>query len=84
MYVPKQFEEQRVDVLHDLIRARPLATLVTLSSSGLNANHIPLHLSESPTPFGTLRVPYHIETMMAAIVGIEMVISKSVGKWKAS
>lgn len=55
MYIPKQFEEQRVDVMHELIRARPLATLVTLSSGELNANHIPLHLSESPAPFGTLR-----------------------------
>ena len=55
MYIPKQFEEPRVDVMHELIRARPLATLVTLSSSGLNANHIPLHLLESPTPFGTLQ-----------------------------
>jgi transcriptional regulator len=41
--------------MHELIRSHPLATLVTLSSDGLNANHIPLHLSESPTPFGTLR-----------------------------
>ena len=41
--------------MHELIRARPLATLVTLSSSGLNANHIPLHLSGSPAPFGTLQ-----------------------------
>jgi transcriptional regulator len=55
MYTPKQFEEPRVDVMHELIRARPLATLVTLSSGGLNANHIPLHLSESPAPFGTLQ-----------------------------
>jgi len=55
MHIPKQFEEPRVDVMHELIRARPLATLVTLSSSGLNANHIPLHLSESPAPFGTLQ-----------------------------
>lgn len=55
MYVPKQFEEPRFDVMHELIRARPLATLVTLSSGGLDANHIPLHLSESPAPFGTLR-----------------------------
>jgi transcriptional regulator len=55
MYIPKQFEEPRVDVMHELIRARPLATLITLSSSGLNANHIPLHLSASPTPFGTLQ-----------------------------
>jgi len=41
--------------MHELIRARPLATLVTLSSNGLNANHIPLLLSESPAPFGALQ-----------------------------
>lgn len=41
--------------MHELVRAYPLATLVTHSSSGLNANHIPLHLSESPTPYGTLQ-----------------------------
>ena len=55
MYIPKQFEEPSVDVMHELIRARPLATLVTLSSGGLNANHIPLHLSELPAPLGILQ-----------------------------
>lgn len=55
MYIPKHFAEPRVDVLHQLIRTRPLSTLVTLSSSGINANHIPLHLSQEPSPFGTLR-----------------------------
>lgn len=55
MYIPKNFDEPRVDVLHELIRAQPLATLITLSSNGLNANHIPFHLSEGPSVFGTLR-----------------------------
>ncbi len=55
MYIPKHFAEPRVDVLHQLIRSRPLSTLVTLSSSGLNANHIPLHLSLESSSFGTLR-----------------------------
>ena len=55
MYIPKQFEEPRVNVMHELIRARPLATLITLSPDGLNANHIPLHLSASPAPWGTLQ-----------------------------
>lgn len=41
--------------MHELVRAYPLATLVTHSSSGINANHIPVHLSESPKPYGTLR-----------------------------
>ncbi len=55
MYLPKHFEEPRAEVMHELIRARPLATLVTVSANGLNANHIPLHLTTSPAPFGTLR-----------------------------
>lgn len=41
--------------MHGLIRDRPLATLVATTSSGLGANHIPLHLVPEPAPFGTLR-----------------------------
>ncbi|MDX1961539.1 MAG: FMN-binding negative transcriptional regulator [Pirellulales bacterium] len=55
MYIPRQFVESRVEVMHQLIRAYPLATLVNYSLCGLNANHIPLYLSESPTPYGTLQ-----------------------------
>jgi transcriptional regulator len=55
MYVPKHFEVTNVDVMHDLIRDYPLATLVTLSANGLNANHIPLELFDSPKPYGTLQ-----------------------------
>lgn len=55
MYIPKPFEESRVEVMHALIRAYPLATLVVHASSGLDANHIPFHLSELPAPFGTLQ-----------------------------
>jgi len=55
MYLPQHFQESDVAVLHQLIRAYPLATLVTLGSDGLNANHIPLLVSAEPAPFGTLR-----------------------------
>ena len=55
MYIPKHFEEPRIEVMHELIRERPLATVVTLDSQGLAANHIPLHLTVEPAPFGTLR-----------------------------
>ena len=55
MYVPQHFDEQRVEVMQELMRERPLATVVTMSSLGLNANHIPLHFSTEPAPFGTLR-----------------------------
>ena len=55
MYLPGHFEESRIDILHQLIRERPLATIVTLGSAGLNANHIPFELSAEPAPLGTLR-----------------------------
>ena len=55
MYTPKHFAEPRIEVMHELMRARPLATLVTLASGGLEANHIPLHLVDAPVPFGSLR-----------------------------
>jgi len=55
MYTPRHFDEPRVEVLHDLIRRQPLATLITLGSAGLTANHIPLLLIPDPAPFGTLR-----------------------------
>jgi transcriptional regulator len=54
MYIPQQFDEPQIELLHDLMRARPLATLVVLTSKGIEANHIPLHLSVD-SPFGTLR-----------------------------
>lgn len=55
MYVPAHFAELQTDVMHGLIQAHPLATLVTLSNEGIDANHLPLHLSPAEGPFGTLR-----------------------------
>ncbi|MFO1363186.1 MAG: FMN-binding negative transcriptional regulator [Burkholderiales bacterium] len=55
MYLPKHFEETRVDVLHGLIRAHPLGTLVTAGAGGLEANHVPFEIDPDPAPFGTLR-----------------------------
>lgn len=54
MYNPSHFREERVDVLYQLIRANPLATLITFGSEGLAANHIPMLLRADPAPFGTL------------------------------
>ncbi len=55
MYLPSHFEETRVEVLHQLMRERPLATLVTLGAAGLNANHLPFEFDGEPLPNGTLR-----------------------------
>jgi transcriptional regulator len=44
MYIPKHFEETRVEILHELIRACPFATVVTYAAGGLAANHLPFEL----------------------------------------
>ena len=55
MYEVEAFREDRIEVLHALIKAHPLATLVVTTAQGLEANHIPLLIDPEPTPFGTLR-----------------------------
>lgn len=55
MYIPKHFDEPSLDVMQALLRDYPLATLVTLSVDGLNANHIPLHWVDDGTEYGCLR-----------------------------
>jgi transcriptional regulator len=55
MYVPKHFEETRVDVLHGHIRAHPLGAIVVMTEHGLDANHIPFEVDPDPAPFGILR-----------------------------
>lgn len=46
MYIPTAFEETRIEVLHDLVRKHPLATVIVHIDSGLDANHIPLYLAK--------------------------------------
>lgn len=58
MYLPKHFAEERPEVLHELIRRRPLATLVTLSADGLVANSVPLLLV--PEDGGRLLLQGHV------------------------
>ena len=41
--------------MHEMIRQYPLASLVTISSNGLNANHIPMHLITSQGTYGNLQ-----------------------------
>lgn len=55
MYVPKLFEMADLAMLHRTMRAHPLGALVTMTTGGLEANHIPLLLDSDAGPFGTLR-----------------------------
>jgi transcriptional regulator len=54
VYVPAHFNEDRVAVLHEMIRSSGLATLVSMTAEGLIASHAPLMLDPDPAPFGTL------------------------------
>ena len=55
MYIPKHFEETRIEILHELMNEYPLATLVVKTSDGLEANHLPFLVDSDPAPCGTLR-----------------------------
>lgn len=47
MHCPHHFKEERLDILHDLMRAHPLATLVTCGAAGPVANLVPFSLHDN-------------------------------------
>jgi transcriptional regulator len=55
MYRPPAFREDRLEVQHALIRARPLGLLVTAGAAGLDASPLPFLLDAGASPRGTLR-----------------------------
>ena len=54
MYLPNSFAERDLPTLFAFIEAHPLATLVTSSTNGLFATHLPLVLDRGAGPNGTL------------------------------
>lgn len=54
MYLPPKFSETRREQLFRVIREHPLGMLVTHTSSGLEANHVPFLLDDERGAFGTL------------------------------
>ncbi len=54
MYIPSSNAECRPEILHDFMEAHPFATLVTASTDGLFATHLPLVLDRTLGPHGTL------------------------------
>ena len=46
MHIPKQFQQNDIARLEGLIRDYPFATLITCSDSGIDANHLPVLLTE--------------------------------------
>jgi putative FMN-binding protein len=49
MYLPSHFEERDPERLRRFIREHPFGTLVTLTGTGLDANHIPFLLLPDTT-----------------------------------
>ena len=70
MYVPKSNAESRPEVLQDFMEAHPFATLVTASTDGLFATHLPLVLDRTRGKYGTLEGhvaranPHHRQTLV--------------------
>jgi transcriptional regulator len=54
MYLPEKFAESRPAELFRFMLEHPLGMLVTHTSSGLEANHLPFLLDEQRGAFGTL------------------------------
>lgn len=76
MYIPKHFEQPSVEAMHALMRAHPLATLITSGSAGICVNHIPMHLAKVPAPYGLLagHVPRANPVWREASSAVEAVI----------
>jgi transcriptional regulator len=54
MYLPEQFSETRLELLHDVLGRAGLVTLVTAGAGGLDASQIPMLLEPTPGPLGRL------------------------------
>ena len=54
MYLPQDFAESRSEELFRVVREHPFGILVTQTSTGLEANHLPFLLEERRGTFGTL------------------------------
>ena len=54
MYTPKAFEVTDLALLHAAMKQSELATLVTMTTQGLVATHLPLLLDETKGEYGTI------------------------------
>src|SRR5881409_2851719 len=54
MYLPRHFEENRIEVLHELMRTHPFGLLITQGEGGIEANALPFLVDPANGPQGTL------------------------------
>jgi len=55
MYLPPAFHEDRIEIMHDLIKHQSFATLITVEEGEISANHIPFIINPELSEYGTLR-----------------------------
>jgi transcriptional regulator len=55
MYTPRHFDQQRPELLHELMERHPLAVVVGATAKGVEANHIPLIFEPRDGTPGTLK-----------------------------
>lgn len=55
MFQPPLFREERMDIMHMLMTDHPFATLVSVATGDLSADHVPLVLHAGLAPKGILR-----------------------------
>jgi len=58
MYTPPQFEQPNIEAMQELMSQYPLASLITLNTNGIEANHIPLHHSVEEGELGCFTRAY--------------------------
>lgn len=54
MYVPTEFEETNIKIMHELIKQYPLGILLMHGQRDLDANHLPFELDTEVTELGVL------------------------------
>ncbi len=57
MYLPKSFEPPDSHTLQQFMHAHSFGVLVTMTSQGLDGNHLPFVFDAEPSPYGPLRCP---------------------------
>lgn len=71
MHQPPLFREDRIEVMHDLMRAYPFATAVTAGSEGIVANHLPFVLKSDSGERGVLHAHVARENPLWQSAGAE-------------
>ncbi len=55
MYIPESFNEERKEVLHELIRNNPFGMIISNGDRGPVATSVPILLSQNESKFGLLQ-----------------------------